>query len=123
MNQVHSPEQLDDLKHPERIFHSLLAQKDLPAEKRAFVEKAQEKFKRADLSRNVYWKCLDMGFVFGILPDLRDALQGIRQGNRLCKHGWFPQFGCPECFKAQPGNPERPGPFTAKDIEPFSGGE
>jgi predicted metal-dependent peptidase len=70
-----TPEELDNLEHPERIFRSLLSLASLPEDRKAFIRRVQELFLEARMSSALYSKVLAIAFMYQVTTrDLREHL-------------------------------------------------
>ena len=67
-----TPEDLDLLRNPDRIFHALLEFTTVPAEQKAFLRRAREKLQQKNMSRALYSRVLEIAFEFGVFnQDMR----------------------------------------------------
>lgn len=70
-----TPEELDTLRNPDRIFRALLALASLPEERKAFIRRAEQVFREARLSRALYARVLEIAFEYEITRhDMRPYL-------------------------------------------------
>lgn len=70
-----TPEDLDLLRHPERIFHALLEFPTVPEERKAFLRRAQERYEAKTMGKGLFSRVLEIAFEYGLFEqDMRPCI-------------------------------------------------
>jgi hypothetical protein len=73
-----TPEDLDMLRNPDRIFHALLEFPLMPEERKAFLRRAQQKFEQKSMGKGLYSRVLEIAFEFGLFTeDMRPCIGDV----------------------------------------------
>jgi hypothetical protein len=75
---VVTPEELDQLRNPDRIIRALLELADLPEDRKAFIRRAESQFLAARMSIALYSRVLEIAFEYRVCAhDMRKYLPEV----------------------------------------------
>lgn len=70
-----TPEDMDQLRNPDRIIRALLHLADLPEERKAFIRRAEQHFLDMRMTRALYARVLEIAFEYRVCAvDMRPYL-------------------------------------------------
>ncbi len=73
-----TPEDLDLLRNPERIFRALLDFPTVPEERKAFLRRAKQRFEAKEMTPALFSRVLEIAYEYGLFEqDMRSFIPEV----------------------------------------------